>query len=577
VLVEHWPQPQRGFHVPPAGFDRGELLVGGGEILRWEGLVGGAEQPFAVQVGLALHGGLVEAQQPGAGAAQVAAQPGFGLQAADQFVAAARGPGVGAVDQLSQVGHEPLAHLGVSGGGVGGVAYGEAVRADPVPADGDLFHAQVAGHGLVPARAGQRGGLGVGVAQLLGVDVVPAAAGQIRPVGRGGEAAVGDPDQPAQPPPAQVVLDRPDDRLITGVAGEGPTPHRDPVAGDRHRDDHLRQVGPVVLGVPPGAGRGLVRARQVILHGVLAQVGQLVRAVDLPVGGGGVHEHDVQVEVEQVRDRGEDLRGDLLERLEQEVHAPVGLIVAQRRQPRDRHIPRPPTGTPPACCPAAAPAGRPARRSPARSPRRPGAARPPPGAAPPRSPAAPTAGPASRPHPAAASRGSPPARRRRPRPRRPGPGTGRSRRPAGPARPGPPSRPGRSCGSPSPSTPRYPGAARCAPAAGSAPPTRPCCCAASPAGTCPPVKPLEPLLSSDTPEVVCLQVFASRDVTTQQTQALQRRSSPNLPTNCGSRARRAGSARSARAGTRRRGSRNRRPRAPRPSLLAGRTPRRGKT
>jgi hypothetical protein len=29
--------------------------------------------------------------------------------------------------------------------------------------------------------------------------------------------------------------------------------------------------------------------------------------------------------VEQVRHRGEDLRGDLVERLEQEVHRPVGL------------------------------------------------------------------------------------------------------------------------------------------------------------------------------------------------------------------------------------------------------------
>jgi hypothetical protein len=40
-----------------------------------------------------------------------------------------------------------------------------------------LFDPQVAGHGAVPAGAGQRGGgLGVGVAQLLGVDVVPTAA-----------------------------------------------------------------------------------------------------------------------------------------------------------------------------------------------------------------------------------------------------------------------------------------------------------------------------------------------------------------------------------------------------------------
>ena len=98
------------------------------------------------------------------------------------------------------------------------------------------------------------------------------------------------------------------------------------------------------VAVAPGAGARLVRAGGVVLDDILAEVGQLVRAVDLPVGGGGVDEHDVQVQVEQVRDRGEDLRGDLLERVEQEVHAPVGLIVAQRRQPRDGHI----LGHPPA-------------------------------------------------------------------------------------------------------------------------------------------------------------------------------------------------------------------------------------
>src|SRR6187549_3236398 len=44
----------------------------------------------------------------------------------------------------------------------------------------------------------------------------------------GGEPAVGHPDQSAQPPPAQIVLDRADDRGIGGVAGEGPAPHRHP-------------------------------------------------------------------------------------------------------------------------------------------------------------------------------------------------------------------------------------------------------------------------------------------------------------------------------------------------------------
>jgi hypothetical protein len=94
---------------------------------------------------------------------------------------------------------------------------------DPAGGDVDLLDPQVPGDGLVPAGAGQRGGgLDVGVPQLLGVDVVPAAAGQVGPVRRGGEPAVGDPDQPVQVPAFQVVLDPADDRGVGFVAGEGP-------------------------------------------------------------------------------------------------------------------------------------------------------------------------------------------------------------------------------------------------------------------------------------------------------------------------------------------------------------------
>ena len=80
-----------------------QLLVGRGEIVGGQRGVGGAQQPLAVQVGLPLDRGVVDAQQPGGGAAQVAAQAGLGLEAADEFVAAARGPGIGALDQLLQV------------------------------------------------------------------------------------------------------------------------------------------------------------------------------------------------------------------------------------------------------------------------------------------------------------------------------------------------------------------------------------------------------------------------------------------------------------------------------------------
>ena len=167
-----------------------------------------------------MRGGAVDAQQPGLGAAQQPAQPGLVAQRADQLVALAFRPGVGAGDQALQVLDEPLAHRGVAGGGVRVVAHHEPFGARPliVAAAGchpDFFDPQVVGHVVVAAGAGQRGGgLGVGVAQLLGVDVVPAAAGEVGAVGGGGEPAIGDPHQPVQVPRPQVVADGADDPLV---------------------------------------------------------------------------------------------------------------------------------------------------------------------------------------------------------------------------------------------------------------------------------------------------------------------------------------------------------------------------
>ena len=45
----------------------------------------------------------------------------------------------------------------------------------------------------------------------------------------------------------------------------------------------------------------------VVVDGVV-QVGEMIGDVELEVGAGGVDEHDVQVEVQQVRHRAEDLR-----------------------------------------------------------------------------------------------------------------------------------------------------------------------------------------------------------------------------------------------------------------------------
>ena len=73
------------------------------------------------------------------------------------------------------------------------------------------------------------------------------------------------------------------------------------------------------------------------------QVGQLVGAVDLPVGGGGVDEDDVDVQVQQVRHRVEDPRRDLAQRVQQEIHCRVSGVVAEPGAVGDRD----PLGHPP--------------------------------------------------------------------------------------------------------------------------------------------------------------------------------------------------------------------------------------
>jgi hypothetical protein len=68
----------------------------------------------------------------------------------------------------------------------------------------------------------------------------------------------------------------------------------------------------VVLGLAEPASPLLDRFRGAVVGlRFRVEVGEFVGHVDLPVGGGGVDEHDVHVQVEQVRDRVEDRRGDL--------------------------------------------------------------------------------------------------------------------------------------------------------------------------------------------------------------------------------------------------------------------------
>jgi len=92
----------------------------------------------------------------------------------------------------------------------------------------------------------------------------------------------------------------------------------------------------VVLGVPERPRPVLHRpADAVVIDGVL-QVGERIGAVDFPVGAGRVHEDDVQVEVEQVRDRAEDLPGDLVQGFEQEVHRGIRGVLAEAAAAFDR-------------------------------------------------------------------------------------------------------------------------------------------------------------------------------------------------------------------------------------------------
>jgi hypothetical protein len=139
AVVEHRAQPQRALEVTSAAFDGQQLLVGGGQVVGGEGEVGGAQQPLAVQVGLPLDRAVVDPQQPGGGAAQVAAQPGLGLEAADEFVTAPRSSAVGALDQLLEVRDEVRPHRGVAVTLLGVVADHEPLGAGAlvtVPAGG---------------------------------------------------------------------------------------------------------------------------------------------------------------------------------------------------------------------------------------------------------------------------------------------------------------------------------------------------------------------------------------------------------------------------------------------------------
>ena len=209
--------------------------------------------------------------------------------------------------------------------GLGGVVAEHEPAGRVALAEADLLDPQVVADLLVAALPGQHlGDVGGAVAQPLPGDPVPARAGQVGQVVVAGEAAVHHGDDPAQPPAAQVILDLLEDGHVVGVARPAPHPDRDPLAGDRQPDHHLRQVAAMVLGVPIDPER----ARAALL------------GVAFEERGGGVEQQQVDLQVEQ-GGGGEEHRL-LHPRLgvggHQQVHRPVRLVVVHPRKPWDRRV-----------------------------------------------------------------------------------------------------------------------------------------------------------------------------------------------------------------------------------------------
>src|SRR5215470_13734792 len=85
--------------------------------------------------------------------------------------------------------------------------------------------------------------------EFLTDDAAAGALEQEPTVPRGGEPAVGDPDDLAEGPVPYVLPDPPDQCRVRGISRPAPDPDRDPVTGDCQADHDLRQVIPAVLGL----------------------------------------------------------------------------------------------------------------------------------------------------------------------------------------------------------------------------------------------------------------------------------------------------------------------------------------
>lgn len=145
----------------------------------------------------------------------------------------------------------------------------------------------------------------------------------------------------------EVTADLADQVGVGGAARPGPHPHRDPVAGDRHPDHHLRQIIARVLGLPVRAEPGLLDSALVaLLHALAVLIARhrLISLAGLEIRRGRVKEQQIDFEVQQVGDleigRFRQVRLDG----QQVVHRPVARLLIDLIQAVDVHIVRDPAG-----------------------------------------------------------------------------------------------------------------------------------------------------------------------------------------------------------------------------------------
>src|SRR5512137_2196706 len=167
----------------------------------------------------------------------------------------------------------------------------------------------------VPAGTGQ--GLGmhpVGITQLLPDDVMPPGLLKDYPVVLAVHPPVHHPHTPVQPPARQISLDPLHRRHVLRVARQYPAPDRNPLLRHRNADHHLRQVGPLVLGVtvPPDP------------------LTLCILLVTLHIAARRVEEHEVNLKVQQVGGAEEDFLLYLLFMRQQKVHRTVQMLKLDR-------------------------------------------------------------------------------------------------------------------------------------------------------------------------------------------------------------------------------------------------------